>query len=201
MVIVKLFVEGGGDARSLKRDCREGFRKFIERAGINGNRFKVVACGDRRKAFNNFKNEPAEADEIPVLLVDSEDPVTRHGPWQHLKARREDNWDRPLGTEDNQCHLLVQSMESWFLADRQTLELFYVQGFQRNALPADPNIEQIPKRDVLAGLNQATRNTSKGRYSKGRHSFYLLGELNPDKVTNASRYAHRFVESLRSRTF
>ena len=91
-------------------------------------------------------------------------------------------------------------MESWFLADRQTLELFYRQGFQGSALPADPNIEGIAKRDVLAGLNQATRNTSKGRYSKGRHSFDLLRELNPDKVTKASPYTHRFVEYLRNRT-
>lgn len=177
MVNVKLFVEGGGDARSLKRDCREGFRKFIERAGINGNRFKVVACGGRTKTFSSFKNEPAEGDEIPVLLVDSEDSVTSHGPWQHLKARREDNWDRPIGTEDNQCHLMVQSMESWFLADRQTLESFYRQGFQGSALPADPNIERIAKRDVLASLNQATRNTRKGQYSKGKHSFWPPGGI------------------------
>lgn len=200
MVNVKLFVEGGGDRNPLKRQCREGFAKFLERAGVEKNRFKVVACGGRDKTFDKFKNEPSQSREMPMLLVDSEEPVRSSGSWQHLKARPEDNWDRPPGVADEQCHLMVESMESWFLADRQALNSFYGPGFRANALPANSNIEQIPKEDVLSGLGNATRSTSKGRFSKGRHSFDLLATLNPDKVAGASPFARRFVESVRNYT-
>ncbi len=200
MVNVKVFVEGGGDRNPLKRQCREGFAKFLERAGVEKNRFKIVACGDRRKTYDKFRNESSPPDEIPVLLVDSEEPVRSTGTWQHLKARRDDNWDRPPGVADEQCHLMVQSMESWFLADRQALELFYRNGFQAGALPANSNIEQVPKNDVLSGLGNATRNTSKGRFHKGRHSFELLATLNPYKVTDASPFARKFVNSVRRYT-
>ena len=191
MVSVKLFVEGGG-SRALNRACRRGFGKFIERAGAKGTR--VVACGSRGNAYRRFRAEYGRQSEAAMLLVDAEGPVTAPGSWQHLSAS--DRWDRPGGATDNQCHLMVQVMESWFLADADTLDSFYDRGFRRQALPPNPYIEQIPKQDVLNGLARATRDTRKGPYKKGARSFEILVMLDPAKVRNASPQADRFIRAL-----
>ena len=195
MVSVKLHAEGGGDRRELKTACRKGFRRFIEQAGLRGNMPSIVACGSRNKAYDMFKTAHAHGDGTAMLLVDSEGPVeVAQGPWQHLATR--DGWQRPDAATDEQCHLMVQVMESWFLADVDALESFYGQHFHRQALPGNPNVEQVAKQDVLDRLEQATRNTGKGHYSKGKHSFEILAKLDPAKVRAASRYADRLIRVL-----
>ena len=129
-----------------------------------------------------------------MLLVDAEEPVNETGPWRHLNSR--DGWLRPDGATDEQCHLMVQIMESWFLADREALEEFYGQGYRENALPQNPQVEQIAKDDVLDGLRDAARDTSKRRYDKGSHGFEILAKLDPEKVQDASPHAKRFIEAL-----
>ena len=55
--------------------------------------------------------------DLPLLLVDSEGPVAAgQTSWQHLKAR--DNWDKPRPVSDDQAFLMVEVMETWFIADR-----------------------------------------------------------------------------------
>ena len=192
----KLYVEGGGDSKVLKTECRKGFRMFLERAGLAGNMPGIVACGSRQKAYDSFETAHASQAGVAMLVVDAEGPVTASGPWQHLKAR--DGWDRPDAASDDQCHLMVQVMESWFLADSDALESFYGQGFRPQSLPANPNTEKVSKQDVFNRLDAATRATTKGRYDKGRHSYEILGRLDPSKVTNASPYAGRLIRVLSS---
>ncbi len=197
MVKIKLYVEGGGSSRALKRACRRGFRKFIEKSGLKGTMPEIVASGSRRNAYEDFKTrhrDAAKKNETALLLVDAEAPVRKAEPWEHVKDL--DNWDRPDGTTDEQCHLMVQAMESSFLADRSALEEYYGQGFQETALPSNQQIEQVAKNDVLNRIRQATRRTSKGRYDKGRHSFEILAKIDPEKVANASPHARRFIETL-----
>lgn len=197
MVKVKLYVEGGGVSRALKRACRRGFRIFVERAGLKGSMPEIVACGSRRNAYDDFVTKhrhKASKSENALLLVDAEDPVTKHDPWQHLKDR--DGWNPPEDVTDDQCHLMVQAMESWFLADRAALAEFYGQGFKENALPANQQIEQVPKRDALNGLDGAARGTAKGTYKKGSHSFEILAKIDPTKITDASPHARRFINVL-----
>ena len=194
MVSIKVYVEGGGDGKTLKTACRRGFQRFIEKAGLCGQMPRVVACGSRRNAYESFKTAHAGQEKTVLLLVDAEGPVTAESPWQHLKTR--DGWDRPDHATDDQCHLMVQIMESWFLADPQALKAFYGQGYRPDALPPDQDVERIAKQDVINGLVRATRDTAKGRYDKGTHSFQILEKLNPKKVTNASPHAKRFIESL-----
>ena len=194
---VKLIVEGGGDrkSRSANRDCRRAFGKFLENAGLTLRRPAIEAAGGREQAYDAFKTEHERGARVAVLLVDAEAPVTAQDPWTHLNRR--DGWTRPTGTTDDQCHLMVQVMESWFLADRKALANFYRQGFRPNALPGNPRqIERIPKNAVEDGLDRATRNTTKGRYHKGQHSFEILASLDPAKVTAASPHARRFVQTL-----
>lgn len=71
---VKVYVEGGGDGKSLHIKCREGFRKLFEKAGFKGRMPATRACGGREAAYDDFKTavEHAGDDEYPMLLVDSE---------------------------------------------------------------------------------------------------------------------------------
>ena len=190
---VSLYAEGGGDSKALKSACRQGFAKFISKAGPVETMPKIIACGSRGDAYRSFTRAQASG-QPAMLLVDAEDPVKSVGPWEHLKDS--DNWDRPLGATDDQCHLMVQVMESWFLADVDALDSFYGQGFRSGSLPANQNIEQISKQDVLGGLVQATARSRKGAYRKASHSYDILGRLDPGKVRAASPYAARFIEAL-----
>ena len=114
-----------------------------------------------------------------VLLVDSEGPTSEGlGVWSHLKDR--DKWNPPEGVFDDNAHLMVQCMEAWFLADRETLAGFFGTGFQSSALPGRTDVENVSKKRLFDALQNATRKCRpKGRYDKGRHSFELLGQLDP----------------------
>lgn len=187
---ITLYVEGGG-RKPLNTKCRRGFGRFIERAGMIG-RVRVVACGSRGDAYQRFKNHSMGG--TAMLLVDAEGAVTGQDPWQYLQIS--DGWARPASSTVAQCHLMVQIMESWFLADVDALESFYGRGFRRQALPGNPSIEQVPKQDVLGGLAQATSGTAKGSYRKSSESFEILAELDPVKVRNASPFADRLFRAL-----
>ena len=189
---VALYVEGGGDSKALKTACRRGFSKFIENAGLAGRMPRIVACGSRENAYDDFKTAHVAGDSA-MLLVDAEGPVTASGPWRHLKAT--DGWDPPAAASDQKCHLMVEIMKSWFLADVRALESFYGQGFRTQRLPKNPNVEQVSKQDVLDRLAQAARDTKKGGYRKS-DSFHALEQLCPDKVRKASLYANRLIQAL-----
>lgn len=205
---MKLYVEGGGDSNSLKTACREGFAKFLQKAGLQGRMPRIVACGSRRDAYDSFCTAIANG-ETAFLLIDSEAPVLAHHqqgemhewlPWQHLAGREGDRWKKPAGAENTHCHLMVQCMENWFLADHQALASFFAQGFKVNQLPATANsIETIDKQPLYRALAQATNSCkSKAVYGKGEHSFKLLGLIDPGKVTGASAWAKRFVDTMRA---
>lgn len=157
---------------------------------------KVVACGGRDEAYKDFRSSHDSGTAIALLLVDAEDPVTAKSAWQHLSLR-DTSWERPPDSIDDQFHLMVQVMESWFLADRVALADYYGAGFRSTAIPQWQNIERVPKSNVYDKLHKATRGTGKGRYNKGRHSFEILRRLNPEKVVDASPYAKRFIDSLK----
>jgi Domain of unknown function (DUF4276) len=203
--MVKLYVEGGGDTAALKTACREGFTSFVTKAGLK-NRPRIVACGSRRDAFDSFCTAIANGEEA-FLLVDSEDLVSAQHqqgqpdtwqPWAHLKARPGDGWDKPQQSVDTDCHLMVQVMESWFLADRDALKAFFGQGFKENSLPATNNaLESTAKQQIYDALTLATKTCkTKAAYGKGEHSFKLLTKIDPAKVIQASPWAKRFVDEL-----
>lgn len=207
--MVKLFVEGGGDSKAMKIECRRGFREFLEKAGFTGKMPGISACGSRRFAYDDYCTAVRNG-EAAVLLVDSEAPVADFNqlghssgwrPWHHLKARQDDGWDKPQNVADTDCHLMVQVMESWFLADRGALKAFFGQGFRDKALPAAHNaIESITKQEVHAALKQATSHCkTRAAYDKGEHSFKLLAQIDPAKITQASPWAKRFVDELRKK--
>ena len=206
--MVKLYVEGGGDAHSLRTACRKGFAIFLENAGLRGHLPRVVACGSRRDAYESFRTA-CENGEDAFLLVDSETAVadchqdgqTKDGtPWRHLAERQEDQWRKPEMAEDWQCHLMVQCMEGWLLADRDTLKAFFGQEFNDHALPGTATVESIDKNEIFMSLKKATdKCRTKGRYDKGKHSFIILESIDPIRVMESCPWCKRFVEELKHR--
>lgn len=200
-VKVKIYVEGGGDKENtkLRRACRRSFGKFFAKAGFAERMPKVIACGDRRQTYDKFCIAIAQrSGDFPVLLVDSEEAVIADTPWAHLRNRKDDGWERPSGADDGNAHLMVQVMESWFLADRDYLAAYFGDGFNPNALPSpQQNLEDVAKEDVEKALENSTRQCrKKGRYDKGKHSFELLEKLDAKSVVDASPHARRLVETI-----
>ncbi len=200
---VKIYIEGGGnDNASLKAKCRRGFTIFFKNSGLTGKMPSVVACGSRNEAYHDFCIAVKNAKDgiMPMLLVDSEAPVVQgdiNFPWTHLKTR--DQWDRPAGVEEDQAHLMVQCMESWFVADKETLKAYFGVEFSENYLPRQVVVETIAKGQLEIGLKKATRPTQKGEYGKGAHSFEILENLNPEIVQTASPWAKRLIDTLKEK--
>ena len=204
-----LFVEGGGVHRDTKAKCRKGFRDFIENAGMIGNMPRIVPCGSRNIAFEKCREAVLDGKEA-VLLVDSEGPVQagcERGapmdwtPWIHLKYGSGDGWDRPGSVSEVDCNLMVECMECWFFADRETHKKFFGKKFMEGALPSDKKPpESVGKDEALAGLEKATRGcVQNGSYSKGKHSFELLAAIDSSKVFAACPWASRFLNCLEKR--
>ena len=98
---------------------------------------------------------------------------------------------------DESAHLMVQVMESWFLADRAALKRYFGDGFRETALPGHEAIEEITKADVSNGLRNATRScATKSRYHKGQHAFEILSLLDADKVMEKAPHAKRLVSAI-----
>ncbi len=160
---------------------------------------RIVACGSRRDAYERFCTALTQyPDTFCVLLVDSEAPVdSGKSSWDHLRDRSEDNWNKPENADNEHAHLMVQCMEAWFLADKPCLAAYFGQGFNENALPKNPNVEQISKKDIFDGLKSATRNTkTKGKYGKGSHSFEILSRIDPERVKKASYHVQKLVDTM-----
>lgn len=191
---IKIYVEGGGDGNALRTKCRQGFSEFFRKAGLAGRMPAISACGSRNDAYDSFLTAVRNASrsrELPLLLVDSEGPVTKDV-WNHLSDR--DKWTKPPEAADNQTYLMIQCMESWFLADQQCLVEFFGKGFNASVLPNNRNIESINKAAVLKALKDASRQADpKGEYQKGRHSFDILGKLDPEKVRKALPSVDRLI--------
>ncbi len=194
---IRIYLEGGGDQRSGKAAVQEGFSKFLsslkEMARECHIRWYVVACGSRQSTFDAFDIALRQhRDAFNVLLVDAEGPVSQ-SPWEHLQERDR----RPLrGIPDDHCHLMVQVMEAWAVADLETLRRFYGQGFDQNSIPGQEDVEMIAKADLERALIQATRNTQKGEYHKIRHGPKILALVDANKIRPRARHCDRMFTIL-----
>lgn len=192
---IRIYIEGVERGKEEAR-LREGFRKFLDAlyqlARQNGFRFHPpIMCGSGPDAYKDFKKAVrSNRDALNFLLVDSEKPVAENvGPWTHL------NCDS-LGLDDSHCHLMAQAMEAWLVADVKALKDFYGRDFNENALPANPQVEQISKKDLFDGLRNATAKTKKGKYHKTRHAPEILKRLDVDRVCKAAPYCERLFKTL-----
>ncbi len=94
---------------------------------------------------------------------------------------------------------MVQCMETWLVADVETLVAYFKQGFNRNPLPRNQDLESVAKADILKALANATRPLKKNAYDKGQHSFALLALIDPDQVRQHCSHADRFIAFLLNR--
>lgn len=193
-----VFVEGGGTSKDLRPRCREGFAQFLGRLNLAVRRPKIVACGTRADAFKRLCIAlDGDATESYLLLVDSEAVVSAGVPvWKHVREREGDNWPRPVNARDEHLHFMAVCMESWLVADVDSLGKFYGKNFRSNRLPQTAALESVDKETIMSALRSATCDTAKGEYSKGKISFAALGAIDVSVVGQRMSFCKRFSEQL-----
>lgn len=193
-----IYIEGGGKTKQLHSELRHGFKTLFEKAGFSDKLPKVVACGSRNDAFGDFTTafKKKKEDNLVLLLVDSEELISSNNKWEHVKNK--DSWNKPLTADEENIFFMVICMESWFLADKDGLKKFFGTGFNAGRLPQTTSPESIDKTTLYDGLKKATKNTSKGEYGKGQHSFKILTYLDACKVENHGEHSKEFFEYLRN---
>lgn len=194
---IRIYAEGGGDGKDGKAAMRGGFGRFLaeirKRARAHRIRWSIIACGGRNKTLDAFRIALEQhPDAFNVLLVDSESAVTSP-PWRHLQQK--DGWEQP-GVDDAQCHLMVQEMEAWFLADLDALAGFYGAGFRRQAMPKTADVETIERGRLESSIKAATQDTRKGPYRKIQHGAELLRRIDPEKVRARAKHCGRLFDIL-----
>lgn len=195
---IRIYVEGGGDRSDTRAAIREGFSRFLQPqlARQRRIRWRVIPCGSRNEAFDNFRTaRETHPEAFLILLVDSEAPIVG-GPWEHLQRR--EGWESG-DLPDEHCHLMVQTVEAWLVADPETLAGYYGQGFRQNALPKRNDVEAVPKEQLYQSLGRATEKTRKGPYAKIRHCADLLARLNPDRVRQRAGHCDLLFRTLEAR--
>lgn len=200
MVAVRVYVEGGGDTKAQAAPLREAVAMWIGRAVPEAKaRPKIIACGGRRQAFEEFSHAVRQHDDaFCILLVDSEDQVNAPTRWEHVRQRKDDNWAPPPGTADDNLHFMAPTMEAWLCSDAPALASWFGEGFKAEALPKRTDLEAEPKADLNAKLERATTGSKRGAYRKGR-DLGLLGEVSPGKVQGRCELAGVFVGVLRAK--
>ena len=195
MVTARLYIEGGGDSKEQAIRFRQGWNDFFARAGVAG-KTRVVRGDGRGQTFDRFATaiKTQGSSVVPLLLVDSEEAVAANSVWEHLLSR--DGWVKPVGA-DEQAFLMVQAMETWFLADRTALRTYFGSGFRNSAFSQWAHLETVPKATVFHVLSRATAGCTK-RYEKGRISFELLARVDPVLIQNACPHARALLSRLRT---
>lgn len=158
------------------------FREVRERAREKHCRFRLIGAksGEANRDFEiACKAKPSA---WTILLRDSEGPPRRN----------------PKGAAANRAFWMVEMMESWFHADQDALAKFYGAKFRRQALKANPNVEEIAKKDLVSGLSRATQKTSKGDYfrNKTSHGPRLLALIDPALVRDAAPNCDRLFQAI-----
>ncbi len=204
------FRSGIRSGKETTSGLRSGFRKFFQClydiADENINIVPVM-CGSRRDAYEDFKTAlESQPEAFNVLLIDAESPVfSTVRPWEHLRSRTEDHpWILDaVNFDDEQCQLMVQTMEAWLIADIDALREFYGDGFKEDGIERlmsqYQNVEKISKETLYIQLKTATRHSKNGKYekrTKRTHAPKLLALLNVARVREASPYCDRFFTTL-----
>ena len=197
MTGIAIYMEGGGDRTGTRAQLRRGMETFLrslkQAARRKALHWKLVPCGSRDAAFSRFRNAVAtEPQAVNMLLVDAEGPVA-NAPREHLRAR--DGWDLS-GAVESRLHLMVQTMETWIVADPDVLRSYYGADFKSAKLPSRANLEDEPKKELQRRLKEATKDTQKRAYHKIKHAKDLLRLIDPDVVRERCPHCERLFREL-----
>jgi hypothetical protein len=170
-----------------------GFRKFLseiyDRARAKPCKVQLIATdGTPSEDFANAIDSHPHAWNI--LLLDSEGPDNGQLT-SSLIAQR--GWPN---SHQGSIFWMVEMMEAWFHADKGAIEGFYREGFNKQAMKANPKVEQISKKDLEDGLKAATKDTLKGKYHKINHAPRLLEVIDPSRVRDAAPNCRRLFDAV-----
>ncbi len=197
---VRVYIEGGSTGKQADNDFRRGWKKFLDElhrlARAHGYQsLEVIRGRGRRATFDKFENSrETYPHDLCVLLVDSEGPVTpRQHVWDVVSSRKEDQWIKPPWARGRHLYLLVQSIETWLVADPDALQSFFKRGFAPEKLPTT-NLEQQSRSKIEQALKAATRHTSKGAYQHA-DAILIMEKVRPEKVKTLS-HGRRLFDNL-----
>jgi hypothetical protein len=94
------------------------------------------------------------------------------------------------GIDNQRCHLMVCMMESWIVADWETLSHHFSKA--RVTLQNYPNIEIVPK----AEINHIMETVSQHHYHKIHDGLRLLEKLDADVVQQKAPHCRRLFDTL-----
>jgi len=198
-VKIRLYVEGGpkGTHADGLRRFKNSFKQHLARLDPLLKSLEVSPCGSTEETVRDFARAVHESEPncVVSLLVDADAPVTANSPAKHLEAKL-NSAKVPQGVRSN-IFLMVQCMEAWLVTDIDALEKCFGTKVRAIKFPPNPDIEAVPKRDVLDVLDVAARHTPTGHYHKVRDGAKMLAELQPAAVAERSRHARALHEFLR----
>jgi hypothetical protein len=165
-------------AKAMQFRLEEAVHNLLRRMGFSGRLPRIIAGGGRLRTFDKFKTALSDNNsDYIAMLIDSEDPVAdNEQTWAHLKKR--DNWDKPAPATDDQVLFMTTCMETWIVADRETLRKHYGSKLHENALPSAHKLEERNRHTVQDNLVSATKDCQNA-YQKGTRSFEILAKINP----------------------
>ncbi len=199
---IAVYIEGGGPTSVTRDPFRRGLSAFLGAVVTEIRRRRIqwrpIVCGGRQEAYDKFCDALLKEPQVfNVLLVDSEEPVMiTVSPWEHLKNRVGDNWDKPARANGEQCQMMVACMEAWFLADPAGLKKHFGGNFDAGKLPPANQAETRTKSDIDDALMKATSSTPAKEYQKIRDGAKLLERVDPAEVRKHCKWCDRLFRAL-----
>ena len=170
MSSITIYLEGGGDGKNTKSALRLGMDAFLDPikqlARTKSWHWRLVPCGGRQQTYDRFCTAVSNGQTggIVVLLVDAETVVISNSPRTHLQTR--DCWDLRFATDDMVSYLMVQSMETWIVADPVALAAYYGQRVPCQGVAQHRQSRERPQRRHRPRLGTCYSSHAEGRVSQ-----------------------------------
>ena len=201
---IAIYIEGGGPNQYTQLPFRKGFDAFFNYfkalASENDYTLTFIPHGGREEVFKYFNlaliNQP---NRINILMVDAEGSIDAN---VTSKTHLQSEWDNPDASEE-QCHLMVQIMESWFFADLDTLYIFYNIDKENDEDLVEyqgvKNVETIAKDKIIHSLINISKNSTHGdykEYGKRRQAIKIFENLDLDIVRDKAPHCDKFCKTI-----
>lgn len=208
---VKVYVEGGGDTVQGQARLRQAFGKFFEdyirRNGQFGNRPSFDPSGSREQTVAAYKNGLRDRpSERSMVLIDSEAPKEATADnWEFLRELANSGnparfqWtNRPSGAREDDLHFMVQSMETWLLADPAAIKTHYGPRYHTTHVAnlSNRRIEELSPSQAVAAIKNGARDCPNRDYRKTVDGPAVLETAEPEKVAHRCPHAKKFLEAL-----